>query len=334
MIILNIITHMVLNNKCELNLAKLYAVAHVYKWVYNMYGGDLMKILNIGSMNLDYVYRVKSIVKPGETISAQGLDTVPGGKGLNQSVAFARAGAGIWHAGCYGAAGKPLIDLLSKNRVNTDYMKQTDAPQGNAIIQVEDSGNNSIIVFGGSNRCLERAQIDCILAGFSAGDMLTLQNEVNELDYIIQKAWEKGLCVILNPSPFDDEILKTDLGRVTWLVMNETETKALTGEDDAEKAYEMLHKKYPALNVIITMGTQGAYCFAGETKVFQPAFKVQAVDTTAAGDTFTGYFFASLADGKEIAECLRIAAKASAIGVTRPGASPSIPYIAEVLSSF
>jgi len=291
-----------------------------------------MKILNIGSMNLDYVYRLAAIVRPGETVSARALSTVPGGKGLNQSIAFARAGAEVYHAGCIGEGGEALARLLSENGVDTSLIKRVSAPQGNAIIQVEDSGNNSIIVFGGSNRCLEKAQIDEILSQFGEGDLITLQNEVNELKYIVSAAKRRGLTVLLNPSPFDSAINEINLDEVDWIIMNETETAALTGCQDAAGAWEALHKNHPRLSAVITLGTEGGYLFSGEETVFQPAFKVKAVDTTAAGDTFTGYLFAMKAAGRSNAEAMLTAAKAAAIGVTRPGASPSIPLLSEVLT--
>lgn len=294
---------------------------------------ERMKILNIGSMNLDYVYSLDTIVRPGETVSARALKTVPGGKGLNQSVALAKAGANVFHAGCVGNGGELLAELLKNSGVDTRYIMKVDAPQGNAIIQVENSGNNSIIVYGGSNRCLTKAQIDETLDAFEKGDLLILQNEINELPYIVEAAYARGLVTVLNPSPFNEVIKECDLSHLGWLIMNETETEALTGCADAVSAWEKLHAAYPRLKAVITLGTDGAYAFDGEARVFMPAFKVKAVDTTAAGDTFTGYFFASLTRGESLERAMELAATASAISVTRPGASVSVPELTEVLNA-
>ena len=292
-----------------------------------------MKILNFGSMNLDYVYDVASVVRRGETISSPSMKTVPGGKGLNQSVALAKAGAEVLHAGCCGEGGGMLKNLLAENGVNTENIADVSEPQGNAIIQVDAGGDNAIIVLGGSNRCLTREAIDAAIAKMDAGDMVLTQNEVNDIAYLLHKAHEAGLVTILNPSPMNDEIDQVDLGDLSWLIMNETETLALTGKEDPKEAYSVLKNANPAISAVITLGEGGAWCMSGDEVLFQSAFKVKAVDSTAAGDTFTGFFFGTLLSGGTLRDAMVLASKAAAISVTRPGASVSIPALNEVRSA-
>lgn len=285
-----------------------------------------MKVLNFGSLNLDYVYTVERFVKPKETMSALSQQIHAGGKGLNQSVALARAGTDVWHAGCIGIGGSVLKDLLEKNHVHCEYLMETEMIQGNAVIQVDAKGENCILLFGGSNRCISDAQIRSTLDAFDKGDWLIVQNEINSLKQIVEEAYRRGMQIVLNPSPYDHHIEELDLNMITWLIMNELEAEQLTGFGDAVKAWEHISAKYPSLNVVITLGEEGSYAFsAARETVYQPAFPVSAVDTTGAGDTFTGYFVSGLAAGLSLAECMETAGAAAAISVTRAGAADSIP---------
>lgn len=293
-----------------------------------------MKVLNFGSLNLDYVYRVEHFVQPGETLSATSQTVNPGGKGLNQSIALARAGAEVYHAGCLGVGGESLGKLLRENGVDTSYLFPTDELQGNAVIQVEPSGQNCILLFGGSNQCITSGQVDKTLAAFSEGDYLVLQNEVNDLPMIVEKAYERGMKIVLNPSPYNEKLSAVDFGKLSWLLVNEVEAAQLAGSDDPEEAWRLLHEAYPKLSVLITLGSAGSVAYRvenGEVETArQEAFRVRAVDTTAAGDTFTGFFIGALLENKPLPECMRRASMASALGVTRPGAAGSIPTKAEV----
>jgi len=159
---------------------------------------------------------------------------------------------------------------------------------------------------------------------------LILQNELYNSPLMMKKAAEKGLCVIFNPSPINGLLLTYPLECVSWFVLNEIEGQALTGETEPEKILDAFRVKYPAASVVLTLGEKGAYCMQGDQVIFQPAFKVQAVDTTAAGDTFTGYFVAGLAEGRSIEERMQRAAKASSIAVSRMGAADSIPMAEEL----
>lgn len=288
-----------------------------------------MKVLNFGSLNLDYVYRVEHFVQPGETLSALSQAVNPGGKGLNQSIALARAGAEVYHAGCLGVGGESLGKLLRDNGVDTTYLFSTDELQGNAVIQVEPNGQNCILLFGGSNQCITSGQVDKTLAAFSEGDYLVLQNEVNDLPMIVEKAWERGMKIVLNPSPYNEKLSAVDFGKLSWLLVNEVEAAQLSGSDDPEEAWRVLHEAYPHLSVLITLGSAGSVANrveSGEVETArQEAFRVRAVDTTAAGDIFTGFFIGTLLEGKALSECMRRASMASSLGVTRPGAAGSIP---------
>lgn len=163
-----------------------------------------MKILNFGSLNIDYTYSVDHIVHPGETITSGSLEVFPGGKGLNQSIALARAGADVYHAGLIGEDGIFLRDLCRESGVKTGYIRETETRTGNAIIQVSEKGENCIILYPGANREQTEEYIDEVLKGFGEGDVLLLQNEINLLDYLISKGAEKGMKIVLNPSPFDE----------------------------------------------------------------------------------------------------------------------------------
>ena len=289
-----------------------------------------MKILNFGSLNLDYVYQVEHFVQPGETLAALEQKIGPGGKGLNQSVAMARAGAEVWHAGCAGIGGERLKKLLEENQVHTEYLKMTDEIQGNAVIQVNSAGENCILLYGGSNQAITPEQITETIENFGAGDCLVLQNEVSCLKEMIETAAKKRMKIVLNPSPFEENLRELDFHKLSWLLVNEIEAGQLTGENEPERVWDHIHKAYPKLNVVMTMGNQGAWCFTPEEKLFQPAFQVKAVDTTAAGDTFTGYFLQGVTMGKNLQECMRQAAAAAALSVGKAGASDSIPYWDEV----
>ena len=293
-----------------------------------------MRVLNFGSLNLDYVYAVERFVRPGETLSASSRTVKCGGKGLNQSIALARAGAEVCHAGCLGAGGEPLRQLLAGDGVDVSMLREVDEMQGHTVIQVDPSGENCILLYGGSNRCVTLAQIDDTLSSFGPGDWLVLQNEINGNAAIVDRAHARGMRIALNPSPCDDALADVDFDRLTWLLVNEVEAEQLSGSGDPESAWAWMHARWPGLSVLITLGSAGSVAFAvadGKIETArQEAFRVRAVDTTAAGDTYTGYFIAGLMAGMPLQACMRRASRASAISVTRPGAADSIPFRAEL----
>ena len=292
-----------------------------------------MKILNFGSCNIDYVYSLDHIVGVGETETTYMLETFPGGKGLNQSIAVAKAGGEIFHAGCVGCDSDILTEILLKNSVNISYLSRTDEKNGHAIIQVSDKGENSIFLYPGSNEMITKDYIDIVLKDFGQGDIILLQNEISNVDYIVERAYQKQMCIILNPSPFNEKLNKIDFNKLTYIILNEVEAKAIAGCDIPEENLTSIKNKYKNLKVVLTLGSNGCIYSDSLCEFYQPAFKVNAVDTTAAGDTFTGYFIAGLSRGSNYQTILKMASAASAIAVSRKGAAPSIPDKNEVLSS-
>ena len=290
-----------------------------------------MKILNFGSCNVDYVYSLDHIALVGETESTCGLNTLPGGKGLNQSIAIARAGNKVYHAGCIGEGGEFLVDLLKSNGVDVSFIDYVSAKNGHAIIQVSKAGDNAIFLYSGSNHMISIEQIDRVLSEFSTNDILLIQNEINNLDYIVEKAYRAGMRIILNPSPFNDKIQKLDLNMISCLILNEIEAKEISKCENAQKALTYFKEKFPDLKVMLTLGSKGCIYQDEKEQIFCPTFKVDAVDTTGAGDTFTGFFVAGIANGNKIEKILKIASCAAAISVTSEGAAPSIPCMEEVL---
>lgn len=289
-----------------------------------------MKILNFGSLNIDKVYAVEKIVKGGETIDSVSFSESVGGKGLNQSIAVAKAGGNIMHAGCVGKDGEILLQALKDNNVDTSLIKTVETASGQAIIQVDKHGQNCIILFHGANYEVDKAYIDEVMQDFAQGDILILQNEISNIDYIIEVAKAKQMKIYLNPSPINENLNKYNMQAIDGIFVNEHEGAYLAGKEKVEDILDSLASKYPELEIILTFGDKGAYYRHKDINIFQPAYKVDAVDTTAAGDTFTGYFIALRQQGKSIEESLQKANKASSITVSRKGASISIPKIAEV----
>jgi len=283
----------------------------------------MARILNIGSLNLDYVYAVPHFVAPGETLLSGRRDVFAGGKGLNQTVAAARAGAQVYHGGAVGGDGGMLLDLLRDAGADVSAVARVDVPTGHAIIQVSPQGENAIIILGGANRAVSEATVEAALEKVDAGDILLLQNEINGLDGIIRRAAEKGLRILFNPAPMEASVKALPLELLDTLIVNQGEGKALAGDMDALRA------AYPNQRILLTEGSRGASLWTGEEIIFQPAFPVKAVDTTAAGDCFLGYYAAALAEGLPYARALKLATAASALAVQRQGAAPSIPVRSE-----
>jgi len=292
-----------------------------------------MKVLNIGSMNLDLVYSVDHIVQPGETEASFALDTFLGGKGLNQSMALAKAGVEVYQGGMIGEDGQPFLDACAEYGVKADYIRTVPGKSGHAVIQRDKNAQNCILLYGGANQLLTEEYVDSVLADFGAGDILLLQNEVNQMPYIVERAYEKGMQIALNPSPFNEKLSAVDMAKISFFLMNEVEGNQITGLTDPDEIIAEMLKRFPKARIVLTLGKDGAVYADADQKHFQPIFKVQAVDTTAAGDTFTGYFLAGLLDGMPVPEILKMSAKASSIAVTREGAVPSIPYRDEVMAA-
>lgn len=290
----------------------------------------MRKIVNYGSLNIDMVYSVEHFVRAGETISAKEVNIFPGGKGLNQSIALSRAGAEVYHAGKVGADGAWLTELLKENGVNTEFVSTNGSLTGTAIIQVCSEGNNSIIINHGANAENTAQEIERIFSGFAKEDILLVQNETNGLEAVIDTAIKKGMVVALNPSPMDESIKKIDLRKVTYLFLNEIEGNALSGETEPNKICEALAEKFGNLKIVLTLGENGVFYKDASTVIYEKAMPVKAVDTTAAGDTFTGYFLAEMMLTGNIEKALKQATIAASITVSRRGAAKSIPLREEV----
>ena len=239
-----------------------------------------MSIVNIGSLNLDYVYRVDQFLLPGETKSSLSLDVNAGGKGLNQSIAMAKAGNHVYHAGVYGAGGDMLVQTLEKYGV----------------------------------------------------DMILLQNEINSIGLIIDLAYEKKIPIAMNIAPMGPEVAGYDLSKLTWIVVNEIEGAALAGGGSVEETMENLCSKYPNSGILMTLGSDGVWLRKGQENIRMNALKIEnVVDTTAAGDTFLGYFLAGITSGVSTVEALQQATCASAMAIQKPGAAQSVPDREELL---
>lgn len=292
-----------------------------------------VKILNFGSLNIDYVYAVDHIVQEGETISSDAIEIHDGGKGLNQSIAMARAGAFVYHAGCVGEDGRRLLKTLKESGVDISNVHTISEDQtGNAVIQRDKNGNNCIILYPGANRRISESMIQETLQQFGEGDLLLLQNEINHMDHLIQCGKKQGMMIILNPSPLDDELRNSYLGDVDYFILNEIEAGQLLQKNVATGAMpSALLEKYPKAHFVLTLGEKGSVYYDAETFYRQKAFPTKVVDTTGAGDTFTGYFIVGLHEGLPIPEAMALASKAASLAVSRKGAAPSIPKREEVI---
>lgn len=292
----------------------------------------IMKILSLGSLNIDLVYSVSHINLEGETLSARELEQKQGGKGLNQSVALARAGAEVFMAGCVGADGADLVETLRHSGADTTFIRKVDEPSGHAIIQLADSGANSIIIYGGANLKITPEMIDETLSRFAPGDYILLQNEISNVDYAIRSAKERGLKVAFNPSPISEELLSYPLELVDVFILNELEGQTLSGIE-SEKGSEVmasLIQKFPQAVIVLTLGDKGAMYHGNGQDLTCCAHKVSVVDTTGAGDTFCGYFLACTMRGMDPKTALETASRASALAIGKKGAAVSIPTLAQV----
>ena len=294
---------------------------------------NLPEILNIGSLNIDHVYQVPHFVLPGETLTSSSYLRNAGGKGLNQSIALARAGVNVAHGGKIGPEGVFLKELLATEGVDTSSILTGEMPTGHAIIQVDSGGQNNIILYPGANRQLNHAELDEMLYSRPSGSWLLLQNEINEIPFIMEQAHAHGLHIAINPAPCGPEVLNYPLQLADVLFVNEIEGAQLASLPltvSAKEIADSLSGLFPLQEIVLTLGSQGALYQHGDRQIFMPAEPVTPVDTTSAGDAFTGYFLAAKLRGETPQEAMRIASHAAAIAVTRQGAAASIPRGDEV----
>lgn len=290
------------------------------------------RILNIGSINLDEVFSVPHFIRPGETMSCRSYQRFVGGKGNNQSTALGRAGAKVCHAGKIGQDGHFAVELLVQSGVDTSRIRSAELPTGRALIQVDPTGQNCIILFGGANQAITQEDVGLFLEGWGKGDAVLFQNEISDLAYALAEAKKKGLRIYFNPSPADELLDGLPLDAVDCFILNEVEGAMLAGlETGPDAMLSALRKRFPRAELVLTLGASGArYDGPDGTRVSVPAKKVKAVDTTAAGDTFTGYFIAARLRGADPQAAMEEANAAAAICVQKPGAAASIPFRAEL----
>lgn len=291
---------------------------------------DVGKLVNLGSLCIDHVYSVPDITGAGETVASLGHEVFPGGKGLNQSVAAARAGAEVRHFGCVGEDGAWLRDVLNDAGVDASGVRVTSGASGHAVIQVNSAGENAIVIAGGTNRELTEADVAAALDALGPDDWLLLQNEINDLEGVLAAAARRGARIAFNVAPVDGREAGYDLSGTGLLIVNEIEAAALAGEEEPSAALNSLCQRYPNMEVVLTLGRDGLLRADRSGTATMPAFSVQAVDETAAGDAFIGYLMAGLLAGEQIASALRRASAAGALAVTKAGAASSIPTPQEV----
>jgi ribokinase len=290
-----------------------------------------MKILNFGSLNIDHVYSVPHIIRPGETLSSSAVKDFAGGKGANQSVALAKAGAEVWLSGKVGEDGQWLLDKMISYGVKTEFIRTCDGPTGHTIIQVTPEAENSIILFGGGNQNITEKDIEETFSHFDKGDYIVLQNEINFMPLIIKTARDRGMKICLNPAPFEQTIKNWPLESVDILIVNELEAEGLAGQKGSfEKILKILTDKFKKAEILMTVGESGAYYGKNEKRIHVPITRTKAVDTTAAGDTFLGYYLASRINGFDVRTSMERASRASSLTVSRPGAMDSIPVVSEI----
>ncbi|WP_425097775.1 ribokinase [Tropicibacter sp. S64] len=285
-----------------------------------------MTIYNLGSINADLVYRVPHLPGPGETLAAKGFTRGLGGKGANMSVAAARAGARCVHIGAVGADGGWAVERLTEYGVDTRQIAMSDEATGHAIIYVDDAAENSIVIHPGANAALSKASLIAALSEAQEGDLFLTQNETTLQAEGARLAKSKGLRVAYAAAPFDAEAVKAVLPMLDLLVLNEVEAQQL------EEATGQSVSDLPVQEIVVTLGSKGCRWLKTEIDSTQdyPAFKVTPVDTTGAGDTFTGYLVAGLDRGMPMEQAIRLASKAGALMVTRLGAADVIPDLKDV----
>lgn len=283
-----------------------------------------MAVWNLGSINIDIVFSVPHIPQPGETLASTGREVFLGGKGTNMSVAAARAGARVGHVGAVGADGRWTVDRLTEYGVDTRFIAEVEEATGQAMIAVDEAGENTIILYPGANRRIPLTTVQSALSEAATGDRLVFQNETDLQAETARLARDMGLSVAYAAAPFDAEATQAVLPLIDMLFLNRVEAEQLTAATGQSPA------DLPVDDVLITLGGDGCdWVTSAGTRHFD-AVPVTPVDTTGAGDTFTGYVIAGLDRGMPMAQAIDQAQRAAALMVTRHGTSDVIPDLAEV----
>ena len=297
------------------------------------------KICVIGSINMDLVVNVDEMPKKGQTLIGSDFKEVPGGKGANQAVAASRLGANVCMVGKVGSDGfgQNLLNQLKNNNVDTKYIQIEEGASGVALITVDKNAENAIVVSPGANFKLAQKDIDNCIDAIKESNVVVIQLEtpIDTIKYALEKSKELDKFTILNPAPavkLGDDIIKN----VDLLTPNETELEILSGvsinnEDDILKAAQVMLEK-GVKKLIVTLGSKGSLYIDKENKIYKKSYKVDAIDTTAAGDSYTGAIAVSLSQGKNVEDTIDFASRVGALCVTKEGAQTSLPTIEEVLN--
>jgi ribokinase len=283
-----------------------------------------MTIFNLGSINADHVYRVPHLPGPGETLATTSMQTGLGGKGANMSVAAARAGSHVAHIGAIGSDGIWARNRLLEYGVDTRHIAELDVPTGHAIINVDDAGENAITLFAGANQAISEDSVANALSTGSTGDILVTQNETNAQGVAAKVGSKLGFRVCYAAAPFDASAVKAVLPYLDFLILNAVEAKQL------EQALGVSIEELDVADIIITLGSDGARWISEGVDQHFAAIKVDPVDTTGAGDTFTGYVLAGLDRGLTMGQSISLAMRAAALMVMRMGTADVIPDLKEV----
>ena len=278
-----------------------------------------MRILNVGSLNLDHFYKVPQPAHLGAVVFGTHLGEKAGGRGLHQSIALARAGCDVFHAGIVGNDGGRLLMMLDENCIDTRFVRVlSGAKTGHAILQIDQDGEHCALVCHGANHCVDHSFVDEVLSSFDSEDVLLLQNEMNCIDYLLEKGHERGMQIVFNPAPFTDDLLQLPLEYVDTMILNYSEGSCLTGETEPDDIMHALRERCPQAVIALTLGADGAILSDGTQVFSQESYDVPVRSTTAAGDVFLGFFVACYKD-KRMApdQALKLATKAAALTISR-----------------
>ena len=289
-----------------------------------------MAVINFGSINIDHVYQVEHFVQPGETIGSHNYQMLLGGKGANQSIALAKAGTDVKHVGRINNHDAQFKQTMIKQGIDCKFVVCSDAPTGHAIIQVTPSGENAIVLFGGANQEITHKDVLHALDSASPGDWVLTQNETSGIEDVLVQAKQHGLNVAFNPAPMTDSVKQLPHECIDLLIVNEVEAAEIAGVSDLDQIEAYFRNDWPHAEVLVTLGKAGVRMLMKEQTIDVPAYLVEAVDTTAAGDTFIGYFLSAYTNSGDAQKSLSRACAASALAVTRVGAAQSIPDVEEV----
>ena len=292
----------------------------------------MARIITLGSLNLDFTYQLPKPLEVGETLSSLSYRCGAGGKGANQSIAAARARAAGYHAGRIGSDGTLLRRTLADSGVRLDFLEEVETPTGHAVVLINDAGDNSIVLFGGANRTIDETFIDRVTSAAKPGDILLLQNEITNIDHAMEAGQKAGMRVAFNFAPFDPKLApELPLSLCDYLFLNRIEAGGIAGQSDVEEILETLARRYPETELVLTLGPEGAVALTPAGQRFHAdSPRVKVVETTAAGDTFIGYYLAAVLDGFDTGRALERACRAAALCCSRAGAAESIPTRADL----